>query len=188
MAQAAVLTEAEINKVLKIISIGRNSKRNRIAFLLSAWAGMRVGEIAALKLRDVLNPNGTIVQQIKLKAEQTKGDKGRTVFLNDKLVRELASYIGELRKNDPCAPLISSQRTGKHFSNTTLCMLFTGLYAQAGMRNTSHAGRRTFATKLNAKGVGMRTIQKLMGHQHIATTALYCDVSDEQLYNAANLV
>jgi integrase/recombinase XerD len=136
----------------------------------------------------VLNPNGTIVQQIKLKAEQTKGDKGRTVFLNDKLGRELASYIGELRKNDPCAPLISSQRTGKHFSNTTLCMLFTGLYAQAGMRNTSHAGRRTFATKLNAKGVGMRTIQKLMGHQHIATTALYCDVSDEQLYNAANLV
>ena len=80
MAQAAVLTEAEINKVLKIISIGRNSKRNRIAFLLSAWAGMRVGEIAALKLRDVLNPNGTIVQQIKLKAAQTKGDKGRTVF------------------------------------------------------------------------------------------------------------
>jgi len=67
-------------------------------------------------------------------------------------------------------------------------MLFTKLYKQAGMRNTSHAGRRTFATKLNARGVGMRTIQKLMGHKHIATTALYCDVSDKQLREAVGLV
>jgi site-specific recombinase XerD len=49
-------------------------------------------------------------------------------------------------------------------------------------------GRRTFATRLNAKGVGMRTIQKLMGHKHISTTALYCDVSDEMLRNAVELV
>ena len=45
----------------------------------------------------------------------------------------------------------------------------------------SHSGWQTFATRLNAKGVGMKTIQKLMGHRHIATTALYCDVSDEML-------
>jgi Phage integrase family len=36
---------------------------------------------------------------------------------------------------------------------------------------SSHSGRRTFATRLHANGVGMRTIQKLMGHQHIGATA-----------------
>jgi site-specific recombinase XerD len=46
---------------------------------------------------------------------------------------------------------------------------------------------------LNAKGVGMRTIQKLMGHRHFGTTALHlprciCDVSDETLRNAVELV
>ena len=51
MARAAVLTEAEINKVLKIIGVGSNSERNRIAFLLSAWAGMRVGEIGLCNVR-----------------------------------------------------------------------------------------------------------------------------------------
>lgn len=188
MARAAVLTEAEITRVLKIIAAGQNAQRNRIAFLLSAWAGMRVGEIAALKLGDVLTPSGDVVQQVALRAAQTKGRKGRIVVLNDKLRREIAAYVSARRRNDISAPLIASQRTGKHFSNTTLCMLFTHIYKQAGMRNTSHAGRRTFATKLNAQGVGMRTIQLLMGHQHIATTALYCDVTDEQLYNAANLV
>jgi integrase/recombinase XerD len=44
------------------------------------------------------------------------------------------------------------------------------------------------ATRLHARGVGMRTIQKRMGHKHISTTALYCDVSDEQLRNAVELV
>jgi integrase/recombinase XerD len=37
-------------------------------------------------------------------------------------------------------------------------------------------------------GIGMRTIQQLLGHANIATTALYCDVTDEQLANAVNLI
>jgi integrase/recombinase XerD len=56
------------------------------------------------------------------------------------------------------------------------------------MPHILHSGRRTFATRLNAKGVGMRTIQKLMGHRHIGTTALYCDVSEDTLRNAVELV
>ncbi len=71
------------------------------------------------------------------------------------------------------APLIASQRNERAFSNVTLSMLFRQIYEMAGIRTSSHSGRRTFATRLNAKGVGMRTIQKLMGHRHIV---LYCDV------------
>jgi integrase/recombinase XerD len=67
-------------------------------------------------------------------------------------------------------------------------MLFKETYESAGIRTSSHSGRRTFATRLNAKGVGMRTIQKLMGHRHIGTTALYCDVSEDTLRNAVEFV
>jgi integrase/recombinase XerD len=74
------------------------------------------------------------------------------------------------------------------FSNVTLSMMFKEIYDTAGIRTSSHSGRRTFAMRLYAKGVGMRTIQKLMGHRHIGTTALYCDVSDETLRNAVELV
>ena len=86
------------------------------------------------------------------------------------------------------APLIASQRNGTAFSSVTLSMLFKEIYELAGIRTSSHSGRRTFATRLHACGVGMRTIQKLMGHKHISTTALYCDVSDEMLRNAVELV
>jgi site-specific recombinase XerD len=55
-------------------------------------------------------------------------------------------------------------------------------------RYTPSQAAPAFATRLNAKGVGMRTIQKLMGHRHIGTTALYCDVSEETVHNAVELV
>ena len=119
--------------------------------------------LAVLKLKDVLNPDLSVVQQVNLKAAQTKGSKVRTVVLNDKMRKELCRYLKTRRLSDLSAPVIASQRTGKHFSNTTLCMQFSSFYKQAGMRNTSHAGRRTFATKLNAQGVGMRTIQLAYG-------------------------
>jgi len=67
-------------------------------------------------------------------------------------------------------------------------MLFKEIYDLSGIRTSSHSGRRTFATRLNAKGIGMKTIQRLMGHQHIGTTALYCEVSDDTLRNAVELV
>jgi len=51
---------------------------------------------------------------------------------------------------------------GQPFSAVTLSMLLKEIYELAGTRTSSHSGRRTFATRLNAMGVGMRTIQKLM--------------------------
>ena len=90
--------------------------------------------------------------------------------------------------NSGNTPLICSQRKRQAFSSLTLSMLFGEIYDLAGIRTSSHSGRRTFATRLNAKGVGMRTIQKLMGHRHIGTTALYCDVSDDTMRNAVELV
>jgi integrase/recombinase XerD len=61
-------------------------------FQLSIYAGMRVGEIAALRWNDVFTPKGTVRPQIQLSAAQTKGHKARTVLLNAQVQRELAAY------------------------------------------------------------------------------------------------
>lgn len=183
MAQASVLTEAEIRRVFRIIETTRHAERNRLAFVLSLYAGLRVGEIAALTISDVATRDGAIRREIKLDAQQTKGSKGRTVVLSERVRREL-----ERVRTCGDGPLIASQRNGRFFSNVSLSMAFKEIYELAGIRTSSHSGRRTFATRLNAKGVGMRTIQKLMGHRHIGTTALYCDVSEDTLRNAVELV
>jgi len=91
---------------------------------------------------------------------QTKGSKGRTVIVSGRVQRELESYLKTLRRISPDVPLIPSQRNGRRFTNVTLSMLFKEIYETAGIRTSSLSGKRTFATRLNAKGVGMRTIQK----------------------------
>ena len=188
MAQASVLTESEIRRVFRIIETTRHAERNRLAFVLSIFAGLRVGEIAALMIADVATADGQVRREIKLGAHQTKGNKGRTVILSDRVRKEIDIYLKTraTRRND--SPLIASQRNGRAFSTVSLSMMFKEIYEIAGIRTSSHSGRRTFATRLNAKGVGMRTIQKLMGHRNIGTTALYCDVSDETMRNAVELV
>ncbi len=55
MAQASVLTAADIRRVFRIIETTRYADRNRLTFVLSIYGGMRVGEIAAVKIKDVAN-------------------------------------------------------------------------------------------------------------------------------------
>jgi integrase/recombinase XerD len=188
MAQASVLTESEIRRVFRIIETTGHPERNRLAFVLSIYAGLRVGEIAALTIGDVASQTGEVRREIKLSAHQTKGSKGRTVVLSGRVRGEIDTYLKSRSSRYLERPLIASQRNGRFFSNVSLSMVFKKIYELAGIRTSSHSGRRTFATRLNAKGVGMRTIQKLMGHRHIGTTALYCDVSDEAMRNAVELV
>jgi integrase/recombinase XerD len=84
------------------------------------------------------------------------------------------------------APLIRSSRKGKHMSTVTLSTRIKSIYRAVGVDTSSEAGRRTFATCKNELGIGMATIQRLMGYASIQTTAIYCSVSDEQLRTAAN--
>jgi integrase/recombinase XerD len=148
---------------------------------------MRVGEIAALKTKDVANQYGEARREIKLRSDQTKGNQGRIVIVSDRVRKGIECRLKLQPHAQADWPLIRSQR-GSAFSSLTLSMLFKEIYELAGIRTSSHSGRRTFATRLNAKGVGMPTIQKLMGHRHIATTALYCEVADEVMRNAVELV
>jgi integrase/recombinase XerD len=187
MAQASVLADNDIRRAFRIIETTRHAARNRLAFVLSIFGGMRVGEIAAVKIEDVANQYGEARREIKLTSDQTKGAHSRTVVLSNRVRKEIEAYLKLTSFAHPDWALIRSQRGG-HFSSVTLCMLFKEIYELAGVRTSSHSGRRTFATRLNAKGVGMRTIQKLMGHKHIGTTALYCDVSEDVMRNAVELV
>ena len=116
---------------------------------------MRVGEIAALTIGDVINQHGEARPEIKLGAHQTKGTKGRTVILSTRIRREIGAYLKSQPERHLDSPLICSQRNRRAFSSLTLSMLFKEIYEIAGIRTSSHSGRRTFATRLNAKGIGM---------------------------------
>lgn len=189
MPQAKTLSERELKIVLGVVSQGRNPLRNRIMILLSHLGGMRVGEIASLKIGNIMNEEGRIATEIRLSPEQTKGSRSRSVMLSDKLRNELAAYCKLLKTTDLTLPLIPSQKRRGGFTANSLGQEFKTIYLKVGLDGaTSHSGRRTFITNLASKGVGVRVLMSLAGHQSIATTQLYIDVNDDMKRRAVNLI
>jgi integrase/recombinase XerD len=189
MAQAKTFNDNELKIVLAVVATGRNPLRNRIMILLSHLAGMRVGEIAAVKIGDVLNSNGSVRHEVPLLPDQTKGSKGRVVTLSNRLRAEIATYIQSLKHPYPDKPLIYSQKSRHGFSPNSLAQEFKTIYARAGIAGaSSHSGRRTFITRLASKGVGVRVLAALAGHSSIATTQGYIDINDDMKVAAVNLL
>ena len=189
MKQAKVLSKAEIARILAVIDAGNHPHRNRAAFLCTQLAGMRVKEVAALKVGDVYEESGRVRGQLRLKSGQTKGSNARAVMLNKRLRKALASYYSLLPSQEPNFPLIYSQKSYGHFSPNSLCQVFSRIYAAAGISGaSSHSGRRTFITNLAACGVSARVLMALAGHKHLRTTQRYIDVNDRMLEEAVELV
>jgi integrase/recombinase XerD len=76
MPQASVLNESDVRRVFRIIETTRHADRNRLAFVLSIYGGMRVGEIAAVRIKDIVNQYGEARREIRLSSDQTKGNHG----------------------------------------------------------------------------------------------------------------
>jgi integrase/recombinase XerD len=199
MAQARVLTERELRKVLNFCNSQPHSARNRTMLLCTHQAGMRVGEVAALRICDVLAADGTVMEEIALAASQTKGKNSRTVLVPKKLRDELEQYLQQrfglkdllaVTLTDTQRALFPTQKNPKRgFTANTLCQLFHKIYKQSHMTGaTSHSGRRTFITKLADKGVGVRVLMALAGHKSIATTQRYIELNPTVMKAAVELL
>ena len=118
-----------------------------------------------------------------------KAKEARTVFVSEKLQKELQQYAKVYKPANPNKKFFYSQKNASDgFSANTLTQFFHYLYKRAGLANcSSHSGRRTFATEIANKGVGIRVLQKLLGHKNIQTTAIYVDANDDMLRKAVNL-
>jgi integrase/recombinase XerD len=189
MPQARTLSARELRRVLDHVAARKHAPRNRLMLLMTHWAGMRVGEVAALRLQDVREATGSVRPEIRLAAEQTKGQHARVVFVSERLRKEIASYLRTLPSDmDGMTPLFGTQKR-ETFSANTLCQTLNVIYRRAGLDGaSSHSGRRSFITTLASKGVGVRVLASLAGHRSIATTQRYIDVNDDMKRQAVELV
>jgi len=187
MKQAKTLTNQELRQAMGQAALSRHAARDKAMLLMTHLAGMRVGEVAALCVADVLDADGNIRSELRLQAHQTKGNAGRVVFINERLQKELAAYERTLKARAVDAPFFMTQkRTG--FSANTLTQHFITLYKRAGLAGaTSHSGRRTFITNLATQGISVRVLAALAGHRSIQTTQRYIDVNDDMLRKAVEL-
>jgi integrase/recombinase XerD len=188
--QAKVLNNTEVRKVLDYVATRKHSSRNRALVMMMFNTGMRVSEVASLRIRDVIDNEGNIKNEIPLLAENTKTNEARTVFVNEKLRRELQQYAKLLVNASPnCKFFYSQKRDSDGFTANTLTQHFHYLYKRVGLDGaSSHSSRRTFITTLANKGIGVRVIMGLSGHKALSSVQCYIDCNSELMRNAVEMV
>ncbi len=197
MSQARTLNEKELKLLLLFINTRKYAARDRAMILMQYYAGMRIGETVATKVGDVVATDGTIKQEIRLTAEQTKGKYARTVMLCEKLRKELLAYLqhryatkqltlisaAEMKK-----PLFATQKR-EGFNANTGAYHINMLYKAAGLVNcSSHSGRRSYLTLLSSKSVPLKVLMELAGHRQAQTTMRYIDVTTDMKKAAVELI
>ena len=155
-------------EVLRLAAAPINRK-HRIAILLMYAAGLRVAELAALRVRDIDAVRSTVF------VRGGKGRKDRVTVLSDALVSDLAWLVEGRSAGEP---LIPSAVGGGPLSVRTFQHVVERAAATAGLagRVSCHTLRHSFATHLLESGVDIRFIQDLLGHARIDTTARYTHV------------
>lgn len=188
--QAKTLTPQDLRRVMDYVATRPHAARNRAIVLTMYYAGLRVGETASLRLGDIVDANGQVRDEFVLRPDQTKGRQSRTVFVSEKLKRELTAYIAATKTLHPNDKLFYTQKNlCDGFTANTLTQHLFWMYRRAGIQGaSSHSTRRTFITNLAAQGISVRVLASLAGHASIATTQAYIDINDDMKRKAVELV
>jgi len=166
----AVLSRCEVLRLFAALPANRYRTLIRTAYA----CGLRLSEVVHLRVADIHSGRGVLI------VRQGKGRKDRLVPLSPVLLAELRAYWQRYR---PADWLFPGQRPGQPLHPGSLQRSFARIVRplRLGKRVSMHTLRHSYATHLLEAGVDVVTLQHLLGHRHLATTALYLHVSTQQL-------
>lgn len=170
----------EVNQIVAGIDLSKKQGfRNKVMIELLYGAGLRVSELATLKINDIyLNEDF-----IKVLG---KGNKERLIPLAAQTKKILEVYITE-RKKEASEPgfedLLFLNKHGRSISRVMIFLIVKEATETAGIhKNISpHTFRHSFASHLVEGGANIRAVQELMGHKSITSTEIYTHVDDQYL-------
>jgi site-specific recombinase XerD len=167
-----VLSEVEAIALLKACSTrAPTGVRNRALIAVLWRCGLRVSEALSLELRDVDLDAGTV------RVRHGKGDRSRTVGLDEQTTALLAHWIDRRRGLGPGAraPIFCTLQGGRIDTSYVRRRLLPRLAAKAGIDRRVHAHglRHTYASELAREGTAINVIRDALGHTSLAVTDRY---------------
>ena len=186
---AKILSKKEQKQIFKTIEIGTHKDRNRLIFSFGLFSGLRSIELCNLKVSDVIDDANKVKEVINLKKEQVKGNKSNSVYVSERLKKEILRYMAvDTNKINNRNDYLFKTQKRTQFKANSMQLLIKTVSENAGVFDvTSHSLRRTFITELSNKMISARVIQQLARHSSLAITQLYIETNDKQLLKAVNL-
>jgi site-specific recombinase XerD len=173
------LSEDEVTRLIEAPDITTpQGLRDRAIIEVLYASGVRVSELTALSLPEVALDTGEL-------HVIGKGDKERIVLLGRPAMGALQSYLDSGRpvlQSDHTTEAVFLNRLGGRLSVRSVDTIVrtSGLAAGLAETVTPHLLRHTFATHLLEGGADLRVVQELLGHENVATTQIYANVTNRR--------
>jgi site-specific recombinase XerD len=173
-----VLKEDDVARLLRTPAPAGRTEFQRLrdrAILEVLYAsGIRRAELASLDLGDV-DLERRVMRVIG------KGDKQRTVLINEAAAEAMRRYLGHRPRTNDDAVFVG--RGGRRLGVRAIWSVVKTVEKLSGLslHATPHVMRHSFATHLLENGADLMTIKELLGHESLATTQIYTNVSVEHM-------
>lgn len=167
-----VLSQDEVVRLIEAV----DHPVYRMALLTAYAAGLRITELVSLRVEHI------DAERMQLHVELGKGQKPRLVPLSEVLLTLLRHYWRHNRPKIKGSPwLFPSSKPARPLHVTTIQNACERARIAAGLNKhaTPHTLRHSYATHLLEAGVDIRTVQALLGHSQLSTTAIYLHVQQK---------
>ena len=165
-----VMSQDEVARFLGAV----DNLKHRVILTVCYATGLRISEAVRLK------PAAIDSQRMVIRVDQGKGRKDRYVMLPPKLLAMLRDYWKRTR---PGEWLFPGDRPGQPVTPSAIDATCREVRRQCGIGKpvTPHSLRHAFAVHLLEAGTDLRTIQLLLGHRHLTTTARYLMIATSKV-------
>ena len=154
--------------------------RDKAVLSLLYSSGLRVSELSGLNKDDVDFDEGMI------KVNDGKGGRDRITYTNPKTLQLIKDMIYKRTRKgrEDKSPALFISRTGGRLSTRSVQRIVKKASETAGLHDkniTPHILRHSFAVHLLQRGLNLKEVQQLLGHESLSTTAIYTELSDQDL-------
>jgi integrase/recombinase XerD len=170
-----VLSQDEVARFLAAVA----NLKHRMVLTVCYATGLRISEAVRL------TPASIDSKRMVIRVEQGKGRKDRYVMLSPKLLGMLRTYWDKTR---PGEWLFPGRWPGEPISPLSIDRTCREVRQQCGIGKpvTPHSLRHAFAVHLLEAGTNLRTIQLLLGHRNLSTTARYLMIATDKVCATAS--
>jgi len=173
-------TVLSADELRRLFEVAANEPKHKALMMTLYGAGLRISEAFALKPGDIDS------RRMLIHVRCGKGDKGRMVKLSPQLLAVLRDYWKQSRPTEWLFP--QTGNASRPLDGGSGFRIVQRFARRAGITRAvgPHTLRHSYATHLLDAGTDLRTIQVLLGHRNIKTTAIYLHVSQAKLAAAAS--